>query len=257
MSTDPMESKFPANSTYSFAIDNPIYFIDPDGNEIVPALKEHSRQKIGGKTVITVSGEITVKLKVVNLSSTKVNMSEFRRGLEARGSDFSGYGQAEDAIWQTTNIDGSESKEMVVYKGNVKINFEVEVISSLDDLQNGDDVVILVDEIIEDEYNEGKDLVGLNHGNVSLVEATADNIVKVAEHEVGHGLGLKHKEKAGNLMTPGVSGNKVDVDQKGDIVGRAARVQGKQCATKDCAGRNTTDTKKAAKRIVETSAETR
>ncbi len=35
LSTDPLQAKYPALSPYSFCVNNPIYYVDPDGNKIV------------------------------------------------------------------------------------------------------------------------------------------------------------------------------------------------------------------------------
>jgi RHS repeat-associated protein len=39
VSTDPLEAKYPYLSPYAFAANNPIYFVDPDGRDIMPTTK--------------------------------------------------------------------------------------------------------------------------------------------------------------------------------------------------------------------------
>jgi len=90
LSTDAKKKKYPNISPYSFGGNNPIYMIDPDGNDIIPFGFQVYRNSDGS---IKVVGTVQINIQVINLSSRSNNDAEL-----------SVYDYARQIQWDLTNI---------------------------------------------------------------------------------------------------------------------------------------------------------
>ena len=222
-SVDWKSSKYPHVSPYAFALDNPIFFVDEDGNDIGVNVTKVS----DSKGHLTIDAVITVRMKVVNMSSkamSKTEMKSYTDDIKASaGGQFSGSGYYEGNV---PTKDGKYHKGTINY--NITVKVELEEVSSLDKLGKDDHVLLIVNDIPPSLDEKGKmvDPIGLTangdqNGRIMAVETKAfesKNELGVAVHELGHSLGLGHAASVNNLMYPSVQGTYgVSGEQRGDI----------------------------------------
>ncbi|MBI1307407.1 MAG: hypothetical protein GC181_12455 [Bacteroidetes bacterium] len=232
LSRDPLQKKYASLSPYNFVSNKPINFIDPNGMEIVSSLNVVNTEKVGTtKQIVTVSGSITIKVKIVNLSTTKdLDVGAIAKGIESHA--ISGFAQNAGYSVQAYDLDGTANNtEVFIKTNNIKVNVEVEVITSLEDIKDDDHVIMMVDEITD----PGKDVDGKANsvgGNVALVETKSDleRMIKVGTHEIGHLLGMsdaytENDPAEGKLMGRN-SGYSTSYLERGDIIRQAYFRQG-------------------------------
>jgi len=222
-SVDWKSSKYPHVSPYTFALDNPIFFVDVDGNDIGVNVTKVS----DSKGQLTIDAVITVRMKVVNLSSkamSKTEMKTYTDDIKASaGGQFSGSGYYEGNV---PGKDGKYNKGVINY--NITVKVELEEVASLDKLGKDDHVLLIVNDIPPLLNEQGKmvDPVGLTangdqSGRIMAVETKAfdsKSQLGVAVHELGHSLGLGHAASINNLMYPSVQNTYgVSGEQRGDI----------------------------------------
>jgi len=123
VSTDPKASKFPEMSPYCFAGNNPIYYVDPDGQVIRPA-SDYS-QGVIGEAIFQV-----FKSKDIALQLFDFNVEKFQEGKDSYGlitsknnyTSFNQFKKALKAIGKKEGVKYSKEDLQDAYNAYNKIN---------------------------------------------------------------------------------------------------------------------------------------
>jgi hypothetical protein len=194
-------------------MDNPVFFIDPDGMRTLP-MNDDIITKVSNKKgdAHYVNRDINIKmtLTVVNSNGADLSKTMFNKSSGTLAlSSFSGPAQKD--------FRGND-----IYAGdNLKnVTVDYKVVSSLKDVGKNDHVMMLVNSIPKSPGDVG-DPVGKADlgGRVSAVEiGTIKNNTfnATAQHELGHNLGLEHK--TGGLMNPIVGSTSVSARERGEVI---------------------------------------
>ena len=203
MSMDALAGKHHAYSPYNYALNNPVYFVDPDGNDI----RIHRRTNDDGSYtyVITLTG------KVVNDSSTEYSKEDLQNFADRIASAFSENFSGEDgevSFEGVANISVAESEDdlsktdhafRIVDQGKIpdgKGGFRG--LNTTGRARKGENFVYLSNHIVDrKEATEGK------YAGTGKSEAGLATLERTATHEAGHTANLSHPEKGtldGNLM---------------------------------------------------------
>ncbi|HFG0566791.1 hypothetical protein [Flavobacterium psychrophilum] len=213
MSPDPLSEEFPDYSPYSFCFGNPMKFVDPDGRAPLPynddIITKVSNTK-GDAHYVQRDVSIRMTLTIVNSNGTDLSKTMFNKSSGSiEFSSMTGNAQKDYRVIDVFNSDNLK---------NVSIDYKV--VSSLKDVGKNDHVMMLVDNIPK--TAKGVDPVGLaiEGGRVSAIEVgTIKNKTfnEAAQHEIGHNLGLDHKN--GGLMNPSITGStSTNSSERGEII---------------------------------------
>jgi hypothetical protein len=185
---------------YQFASNRPIDGIDLDGLEYLDSdlrLEMDERYK-----EISLTGDLDVKAKIINLSSKRVDTDAKRQQESLANSVLdmrNTYSARENLLLHPET--GERIVEPYRISGSINVDFEfIGEYSRLDAIENGDVVVILVDDINIEDVAAITDRAG--YAIIAEIDAfNAEN--NLIAHELGHAAGdLQDKESpAGDLMT--------------------------------------------------------
>jgi len=209
-SSDPEEAKNPNESPYGFVKNNPILRLDYDGKI---DFTYNTRMVANGNGTSTKIVDAKVVYRVINLSSRDIT-----------GANFTGVQNEVQNKFSYDDNSPSYYKSVSEVKVNVDVQFKVE--NNFDNIKDGDNVLIIVDEL---NSPIGKNYAGLANigGNVAAVEekhVLNGNFPSLVIHEVGHNMKLDHLDERGNVMNDqlensngGRGGLDVNTDQKENI----------------------------------------
>jgi RHS repeat-associated protein len=223
LSLDPEMSKYPYASPYNFALNNPIVLIDPDGGSVDDS-KLIITQK--SKTEIQVSGEITIKIAVVNLTNKPININHLTsQANNMFGGTIVHVGPMN--LDEKGNYD--PAGKTVTITGSVKVNIEItEIKSSVNAVSDKTDHIMIIaneiDETVRSDDNQIVEPAGIAElgGTVSAIEGKSlngkkDNDAHLLGHELGHNMSLNPKD--GTLMDKDKwTSNETTASQKGQMV---------------------------------------
>jgi hypothetical protein len=184
LSPDPLAAKYPYLTPYNFTTNTPLIFIDPDGQDIVPAITKTYYDQKTKQTVI----EVTINVKVAILVSNKTTMGKVDvNGLASTVSENL------KATFTQTYISGNT--KMIFKAGTV----DVVGVSDANEVKSDQHLVVLVDNVTGTTTDsKGNILQAAGKANfgakIAFVEASKDKnfMVESIIHELGHNFNLYH-----------------------------------------------------------------
>jgi hypothetical protein len=182
---DPIADEFPWVTPYNYAENRPVNGVDLWGLQYLDANLKIELEK----TTIKVSGRLDVNVKIINLSSS----SPKREFMDYHDQKSSKAFDNLNTLTYTSNVPLDPNTGKMLNKnfrieGNVDINFKfIAVENSLNKINKGDVVLLLVDELLG---NKGTAGVTDKGGHAYAIEANSFNKkYHIDTHEKGHLIG--------------------------------------------------------------------
>nr|WP_321355643.1 hypothetical protein [uncultured Draconibacterium sp.] len=198
LSIDPLAAKYAQYSPYTYCLNNPIIFVDPDGQEVWKSTHVHAN----GTKTITLNFDIRVK-----------NSGGFSSANVARWS-----GKIASQIETSFNGKSSDGKTTYVAKVNMDLsgkdngnNYTMDFVS---DVKDGNGNLTVNYGRMDGEYGDTKDnnmqIKAPGEDNGAFEEQTEEGVGRTGAHEVGH---------TGNLRHPSSEDNKLEgTDEYGNLM---------------------------------------
>ena len=177
---DRFSEKYMSVNPYQYTLNNPIKYIDINGDSVWLSTPEVIHDSEGN---VTINYTVNIEGKVLDPKGTTTRSKSLAKGLNSRLN-------SQKSSTVTTNDQGQTTTTNITIKSNFTHA------SSMDEVSASDHLVVLVDNATGkgDPKLGGGPAVGwgATPGKISYVEA--NGAVETAFHEIGHNLGFVHPE---------------------------------------------------------------
>jgi RHS repeat-associated protein len=178
LSGDAFESKYPHQSTYSFAANSPLLIVDVGGDSIWVTTREETNTD----GTITTVHTIHTTIAVYNLSNKISDMAIKQLSTEKLETLF------EQEL--SGELEGTVDGKKVRFEGDVQIR----QVSNMDEVDPTDHLIVIVDEMVGENIEEGVIAMGEAKlfGQIAYVQGVANGpwMMRAIIHEWGHNAGL-------------------------------------------------------------------
>jgi len=176
---DNKAEKYYGITQYAYAVNNPILFLDPDGNDV-----QVSTTKENGKNIVTFNVTMSVR-KSTKISSSVIN--KHANGIKSQiKKSYSGYNESTNTEYRT-NVTFDQNETNFVLDFVSEINWEQDGIS-----YSSTDVAGMTNENGNVKNNVFQVLLEKTNTEGTETLQTEKETSRTGAHEYGHGTGLQH-----------------------------------------------------------------
>jgi len=208
LSTDAKAGKYPGITPYAFGANNPVFYTDPDGKDVIPSNFKVVRYKDGS---IRITGSVKITIQVINLSSMANNDIDLAGVATKMRTALTGY------LYSSTT--GDQPGFYTVEKGrrkqlshsitskvtyDITTDVSVTIANNMDEIKDRSHVLAIVDGFTSLKGESDNLGVAELGGRMSLMTVSDLNIangsrrdegLKTAVHEILHTLGANDRNR--------------------------------------------------------------
>jgi RHS repeat-associated protein len=209
---DRFAEKYHSNTPYHYALNNPINFVDINGDSVWVTSTVSTENFDNGTSHTTINHTIHITGKVLDLSDASFDVNEVTAGIADQLNGIS-----------ATERSGGNG---VTFTTNISVDADIQVAGSMDDVAASDHLLAIVDNVTgsADPKGGGGPAAGLasRGGKIAYIEGSSfgtSGMVNNGVHEIGHNLGLGHNfSDPSNFMSYSHKGTQFNFSQLNSTV---------------------------------------